>query len=190
MSHQADSAAFVKTRALSQPARAPCGFISNGGDRQAKLRNQHRTKGEPLDSSSEVPGYYNCCCYRRAAAVPSGRPRQPAASPIYKSMQEPTDTTVRCYGCYGHNHLVKHVESQDGKGNVTDVTDVTPKRRGCTCRGHAPALARARPPVVDTPFNCRNIRNIRNIAVRRRGILLRQFDLAVTSVTCYGRWSA
>lgn len=93
MSHQADSAAFVKTRALSQPARAPCGFISNGGDRQAKLRNQHRGKGTQVGTRSFLTGDKKCCSTQGAARLFSGRPRQPAATPNYKLMQAQTIRT-------------------------------------------------------------------------------------------------
>ena len=73
----------------------PAGFITDAREVEAKLRNQYRTERKPSDSFQSVLGCHNCCCSRRVATVSPGRPRQPAVTPIYKSMPEQTIRTSR-----------------------------------------------------------------------------------------------
>jgi len=57
----------------------------------------------------------------------------------------------RCYGCYGATRFAEHEKPPDGAANVTDVTDVTANRRGCTWRASASACAPER--YIDTPLS-------------------------------------
>jgi hypothetical protein len=180
-------------------------FYAAGDWRVYRLTNTNRIEEGSWTVPSEIPERYNSCCSRGAAGMFSGRLRQLAATAIETDMHQNRHDSGQCYACYGEIDQPKHTKSPDCEVNVTDVTDVTSNRRGCTWRPPDRALTHPRPPVVDTPLNCRNIRNIRNIGGRRRGVLLRQQNLPVTSVTsvatcqqklpvvCYGAtsgWSA
>ena len=73
----------------------PAGFITDARELEAKLRNQHRGKGTQVGTRSFLTGGKKRCSTQGAARLFSGRPRQPAATPIYKSMTEQTIRTSR-----------------------------------------------------------------------------------------------
>ena len=82
----------------------PAGFITSAREVEAKLQNQHRGKGTGDGPTSPkhaqrgrsfLTGGKKRCSARRATHLSFGRPRQPAVTPIYKSMTEQTIRTSR-----------------------------------------------------------------------------------------------
>ena len=70
------------------------------------------------------------------------------------------------------NFETSNQKTRDGTGELTDLTDLTPREMGvyvAPARAHLRPLPPARSGSTPLPFSCRQIRQTRQIAGRQRG---------------------
>lgn len=128
-------------------------FYQRGGCTNYRLREIESIEERAWTVLSSIPERYNSCCSPRAAAVSFGRPRQPATSPIDKSMRKQTQIRRCRFDAFDTYYaLVSNEKSQEGKAYLTRLTHLTSNRRGCTWRVRPRPLARS-PVLLDTPLS-------------------------------------